>query len=149
MLLIKKCIFAKKKKMTFSKLGLNKNLQKAIKDLGFVEPTPIQKDTIPYLINENKDLIALAQTGTGKTAAFGLPVLNKIDIERKLPQAIILCPTRELCLQIAKDMDSYAKYTKGSRVSAVYGGANIQYTETELLTSGTQIVVGSNTWTSY
>ena len=69
--------------MTFSKLGLNKNLQKAIKDLGFVEPTPIQKDTIPYLINENKDLIALAQTGTGKTAAFGLPIIEKIEINRK------------------------------------------------------------------
>ena len=128
--------------MTFSKLGLNKNLQKAIKDLGFVEPTPIQKDTIPYLINENKDLIALAQTGTGKTAAFGLPIIEKIEINRKIPQSIILCPTRELCLQITKDMDSYAKYIKGLKITAVYGGANIQ-TQIRALTSGTQIVVGT------
>jgi ATP-dependent RNA helicase DeaD len=128
--------------MTFSKLGLNKNLQKAIKDLGFVEPTPIQKDTIPYLINENKYLIALAQTGTGKTAAFGLPIIEKIEINRKIPQSIILCPTRELCLQITKDMDSYAKYIKGLKITAVYGGANIQ-TQIRALTSGTQIVVGT------
>ena len=128
--------------MTFSKLGLNKNLQKAIKDLGFVEPTPIQKETIPYLINEDKDLIALAQTGTGKTAAFGLPIIEKIEIDRKMPQSIILCPTRELCLQIAKDMNSYAKYIKGLKITPVYGGANIQ-TQIKALTSGTQIVVGT------
>jgi len=128
--------------MTFSKLGLNKNLQKAIKDLGFVEPTPVQKETIPYLINEDKDLIALAQTGTGKTAAFGLPIIEKIEIDRKIPQSIILCPTRELCLQIAKDMNSYAKYIKGLKITPVYGGANIQ-TQIKALTSGTQIVVGT------
>jgi ATP-dependent RNA helicase DeaD len=128
--------------MTFSKLGLNKNIQKAIEDLGFIEPTPIQKEAITYLINEDKDLIALAQTGTGKTAAFGLPIIEKIELDRKLPQSIILCPTRELCLQIAKDMDSYAKYTKGLKITAVYGGANIQ-TQIKALTSGTQIVVGT------
>ena len=128
--------------MTFSKLGLNKNIQKAIEDLGFVEPTPIQKEAIAYLIDEDKDLIALAQTGTGKTAAFGLPIIEKIELDRKLPQSIILCPTRELCLQIAKDMDSYAKYTKGLKITAVYGGANIQ-TQIRALTSGTQIVVGT------
>ena len=128
--------------MTFSKLGLNKNIQKAIEDLGFVEPTPIQKEAITYLVNEGKDLIALAQTGTGKTAAFGLPIIEKIELDRKLPQSIILCPTRELCLQIAKDMDSYAKYTKGLKITAVYGGANIQ-TQIKALTSGTQIVVGT------
>ena len=128
--------------MTFSKLGLNKNIQKAIEDLGFVEPTPIQKEAIAYLVNEDKDLIALAQTGTGKTAAFGLPIIEKIELDRKLPQSIILCPTRELCLQIAKDMDSYAKYTKGLKITAVYGGANIQ-TQIKALTSGTQIVVGT------
>ena len=128
--------------MTFSKLGLNKNIQKAIEDLGFVEPTPIQKEAIAYLIDEDKDLIALAQTGTGKTAAFGLPIIEKIELDRKLPQSIILCPTRELCLQITKDMDSYAKYTKGLKITAVYGGANIQ-TQIRALTSGTQIVVGT------
>ena len=106
--------------MIFSDIGLNKNIQKAIKDLGFTEPTPIQQEAIPYLISEEKDLIALAQTGTGKTAAFGLPIIEKIEIDRRLPQTIILCPTRELCLQITKDMDSYAKYTKGLKITAVY-----------------------------
>ena len=95
--------------MTFSETGLSKNIQKAIIDLGFETLTPIQKEVIPYLLENKTDLIALAQTGTGKTAAFGLPVLHKIEVERKLPQAIILCPTRELCVQIAKDMESYAK----------------------------------------
>ena len=128
--------------MIFSDIGLNKNIQKAIKDLGFTEPTPIQKEAIPYLISEEKDLIALAQTGTGKTAAFGLPIIEKIEIDRRLPQTIILCPTRELCLQIAKDMDSYAKYTKGLKITAVYGGANIQ-TQIRALNSGSQIIVGT------
>ena len=128
--------------MIFSDLGLNNEIQKAIKDLGFTEPTPIQKETIPYLIEEDKDLIALAQTGTGKTAAFGLPVIEKIEVDRKIPQAIILCPTRELCLQITKDMESYAKYIKNLRITAVYGGTSIQ-TQIRALTSGTQIVVGT------
>ena len=128
--------------MIFSDIGLNKNIQKAIKDLGFTEPTPIQQEAIPYLISEEKDLIALAQTGTGKTAAFGLPIIEKIEIDRRLPQTIILCPTRELCLQITKDMDSYAKYTKGLKITAVYGGANIQ-TQIRALNSGSQIIVGT------
>jgi ATP-dependent RNA helicase DeaD len=128
--------------MTFSETGLNKNLQKAISDLGFETPTPIQQEAIPYLLENENDLIALAQTGTGKTAAFGLPVLHKVDVERKIPQAIILCPTRELCLQIAKDMDTYAKYIKGLRITAVYGGASIM-PQIKALKSGTQIVVGT------
>jgi len=128
--------------MTFSETGLNKNIQKAITDLGFETPTPIQQESIPYLLENETDLIALAQTGTGKTAAFGLPVLHKIDVERKLPQAIILCPTRELCLQIAKDMESFAKYTKGLKITAVYGGASIM-PQIKSLKSGTQIVVGT------
>ena len=128
--------------MTFSETGLSKNIQKAIIDLGFETLTPIQQEVIPYLLENETDLIALAQTGTGKTAAFGLPVLHKIDVERKLPQAIILCPTRELCLQIAKDMESYAKYTKGLKITAVYGGASI-IPQIKSLKSGTQIVVGT------
>ena len=128
--------------MTFSETGLNKNLQKAIVDLGFETPTPIQQESIPYLLKNETDLIALAQTGTGKTAAFGLPVLHKIEVERKLPQAIILCPTRELCLQIAKDMESYAKYTKGLKITAVYGGASIM-PQIQSLKSGSQIIVGT------
>ena len=128
--------------MTFSETGLSKNIQKAIIDLGFETLTPIQQEVIPYLLENETDLIALAQTGTGKTAAFGLPVLHKIDVERKLPQAIILCPTRELCLQIAKDMESYAKYTKGLKITAVYGGASIM-PQIQSLKSGSQIVVGT------
>ena len=128
--------------MTFSETGLNKNIQKAIADLGFDTPTPIQKESIPYLLENKTDLIALAQTGTGKTAAFGMPVLHKIDVKRKLPQAIILCPTRELCLQIAKDIETYAKYIKELKITAVYGGASI-IPQIKSLKYGTQIVVGT------
>jgi len=128
--------------MTFSETGLNKNIQKAITDLGFETPTPIQKEVIPYLLETENDLIALAQTGTGKTAAFGMPVIHKIEVDRKNPQAIILCPTRELCIQIAKDMESYSKYIKGLKITAVYGGASIQ-PQIKALKSGTQIVIGT------
>ena len=128
--------------MTFSEIGLNKNLQKAIADLGFETPTPIQQESIPYLLENETDLIALAQTGTGKTAAFGLPVLHKVEVDRKLPQAIILAPTRELCLQISKDMDTFAKYIKGLKITPVYGGASI-VPQMRSLKSGTQVVVGT------
>jgi len=128
--------------MTFSETGLSKNIQKAIIDLGFETLTPIQEEVIPYLLENKTDLIALAQTGTGKTAAFGLPVLHKIEVERKLPQAIILCPTRELCLQITKDMGVFSKYIKGLKITAVYGGASIM-PQIKSLKSGTQIVVGT------
>ena len=128
--------------MTFSETGLNKNIQKAIADLGFETPTPIQQEAIPYLLENETDLVALAQTGTGKTAAFGLPVLHKIEVDRKLPQAIILCPTRELCLQITKDIETYSKYIKGAKTTAVYGGASI-VPQMKSLKSGTQIVVGT------
>ena len=128
--------------MTFLEIGLNKSIQKAIEDLGFEIPTPIQQEVIPFLLENENDLIALAQTGTGKTAAFGMPIIHKIEVDRKLPQAIILCPTRELCLQITKDMESYAKYIKGLKITAVYGGASIQ-PQIKALKSGTQIVVGT------
>ena len=100
--------------MIFSEIGLNINIQKAIKDLGFIEPTPIQKEAIPYLINGDEDLIALAQTGTGKTAAFGLPIIEKIETDRKLPQTIILCPTRELCLQVSNVFKPFSHNLKFS-----------------------------------
>ena len=128
--------------MKFSETGLSQDIQKAISNLGFETLTPVQKEAIPYLLGNETDLIALAQTGTGKTAAFGLPILQKIEIKRKIPQAIILCPTRELCLQISKDMDSYAKYIKGLKVTPVYGGASI-VPQIKSLKSGTQIVVGT------
>ena len=128
--------------MTFQEAGLNKNILKAIEDLGFESLTPIQQEAVPYLLENETDLIALAQTGTGKTAAFGLPVLHKINVERKLPQAIILCPTRELCLQISKDITSYSKYIKGLKVTPVYGGASI-IPQIKSLKAGTQIIVGT------
>ena len=128
--------------MLFSEINLKKEIQKAIIDLGFTEPTPIQKETIPFLIEKEQDLIALAQTGTGKTAAFGLPIIEKVDITKNLPQAIILCPTRELCLQITKDFESFSKYVKDLKITAVYGGANIQ-SQIRSLSSGSQIIVGT------
>ena len=128
--------------MKFKEIGLNKNIQKAIEDLNFKILTPIQQEAIPYLLENETDLIALAQTGTGKTAAFGLPILHKIEIKKKIPQAIILCPTRELCLQITKDIIEYSKYIKGVKITPVYGGANIS-TQIKSLKSGTQIVVGT------
>ena len=128
--------------MLFSEINLKKEIQKAIIDLGFTEPTPIQKETIPFLIEKEQDLIALAQTGTGKTAAFGLPIIEKVDVTKNLPQAIILCPTRELCLQITKDFESFSKYVKDLKITAVYGGANIQ-SQIRSLGSGSQIIVGT------
>ena len=128
--------------MLFSEINLKKEIQKAIIDLGFTEPTPIQKETIPFLIEKEQDLIALAQTGTGKTAAFGLPIIEKVDVTKNLPQAIILCPTRELCLQITKDFESFSKYVKDLKITAVYGGANIQ-SQIRSLSSGSQIIVGT------
>ena len=126
----------------FSETGLQDNLLKAVNDLGFETPTPIQVKTIPHLLSSSQDLIALAQTGTGKTAAFGLPALQMTDAENKSPQTIILCPTRELCLQIAKDFSTYAKYMKGIGVVAVYGGSSID-TQIRALNKGAQIVVGT------
>ncbi|MBT5859464.1 MAG: DEAD/DEAH box helicase [Flavobacteriales bacterium] len=128
--------------MTFSEIGLNDDILKAITDLGFEEPTPIQQESIPFVLSEETDLIALAQTGTGKTAAFGLPVIQKIDSDKTQTQSIILCPTRELCLQITKDLETYSKYIKKLKITAVYGGANIQ-TQIRALNSGSQIVVGT------
>ena len=128
--------------MKFSDIGLDNNIQKGIADLGFENPTPIQYEVIPFLLSEERDLIGLAQTGTGKTAAFGLPIIQQIETKNRQTAAIILCPTRELCLQITKDLESYAKYIKGLKITAVYGGANIQ-TQIKSLNSGSQIVVGT------
>ena len=128
--------------MKFSETGLKKELLKSVNNLGFEVPTPIQEQVIPYLLNEQRDLVALAQTGTGKTASFGLPILQKIEIKNIQPQAIILSPTRELCIQITKDIKSYATYLKKINITAVYGGANIQ-TQIKSLKIGSQIVVGT------
>jgi ATP-dependent RNA helicase DeaD len=110
---------------TFEALGLNEKLLQAVTDLGFTEPTTIQQKAIPVLLSGTKDLIGLAQTGTGKTAAFGLPLLQLIDATQKFPQALIVCPTRELCLQIEKELELFKKHTSGVHIVAVYGGSSI------------------------
>jgi ATP-dependent RNA helicase DeaD len=117
-------------------------LLRAIEDLGYETPTPIQEKTIPFLINKENDLVGLAQTGTGKTAAFGLPLLQRIDIADKRTQALILAPTRELCLQICADLEGFSKYLTGLRVVAVYGGASIEG-QASALRRGAHIVVGA------
>lgn len=126
----------------FESYGLGKEITDAIKELGYENPTPIQEKTIPHLLSSDRDLVGLAQTGTGKTAAFGLPILNQIDLENKTTQSIILSPTRELCVQIAKDMQNYAKYLPEIRITAVYGGASIE-NQIKDLKKGSQIVVGT------
>lgn len=126
----------------FSESGLDPQILKAIEDLGFVEPTPIQIQTLPYILNEEKDLIAMAQTGTGKTAAFGLPLIQLTNKESKSVQSLILCPTRELCIQITTDLGKFIKYTPQVKVIAVYGGASIE-TQIKALKKGAHFVVGT------
>ncbi|TKG96380.1 DEAD/DEAH box helicase [Puteibacter caeruleilacunae] len=126
----------------FQETGLKPEILKSIEALGFEEPTPIQEKTIPAIISSSNDIIALAQTGTGKTAAFGLPIIHKSDVESKKVQTLVLCPTRELCIQITKDLQNYSKYVPGFRVISVYGGANIE-PQIRALKSGGQIVVGT------
>ncbi|BDD06880.1 DEAD/DEAH box helicase [Aureibacter tunicatorum] len=111
---------------SFSETGLKEEILSALETLGFEKPTPIQEKTIPHLLNSKQDIIASAQTGTGKTAAFGLPVIHNIDVDNRKPQALILCPTRELCLQIANDLTQFSKFIKGLEIVAVYGGASIE-----------------------
>ncbi|MBA4408579.1 MAG: DEAD/DEAH box helicase [Bacteroidota bacterium] len=128
--------------MTFEETGLKPELLKAIAEMGFVTPTPIQEVTISHLITSTQDLVALAQTGTGKTAAFGLPVINNITMQTKEVQSLILCPTRELCLQITRDLDNFSKFIPGFKTISVYGGADITKQIRELKAGG-QIVVGT------
>jgi len=128
--------------MNFSELGLNESIQKSLIDINFLEPTPIQLKAIPYLLQSDQDLISLAQTGTGKTAAFGLPIIHRTNIKNINTQSLILCPTRELCLQITKDLKSFSKYMKGLRVASIYGGADIRKQIRELKL-GSHIVVGT------
>ena len=128
--------------ITFKETGLGNDMLKAVNELGFVNPTPVQEQTIPAILKSEKDVIALAQTGTGKTAGFGLPVLEKISENTKQVQAIVLCPTRELCLQITKDLTNYSKFKGHVSVAAVYGGSSID-TQIRKLKKGVQIVVGT------
>lgn len=126
----------------FSKLGISDDVVNAVKELGFENPTPIQEQSIPVLLEGSNDFVGLAQTGTGKTAAFGLPLLELIDFKSNKPQALILCPTRELCLQITNDIKNFSKNTPNAHVVAVYGGANIMQQLREIR-NGVQIVVAT------
>jgi ATP-dependent RNA helicase DeaD len=127
---------------SFEELGLDAELLQAVTSMGFTEPTPIQAQSIPVLLQGEKDFLGLAQTGTGKTAAFGLPLLQLIDASKKYPQALIVCPTRELCMQITNEIELFKKNKKGISVTAVYGGASIMQQMRDLK-KGTQIVVAT------
>lgn len=127
---------------TFEALGIEESLLASIAALGFTQPTPIQEKAIPVLLQGTKDFIGLAQTGTGKTAAFGLPLLQVINKENKFPQALIICPTRELCVQIANDLNSFKKKSGHVGVTAVYGGTSM-LTQIRDLRKGTHIVVAT------
>jgi ATP-dependent RNA helicase DeaD len=126
----------------FKETKLDSNILKAIAEMGFKTPTPIQAKTIPHLMTSNLDLIATAQTGTGKTAAFGLPSIHLTDLKYKDTQTLVLCPTRELCIQIAKDIANYSKYLNGINILAVYGGSDIK-TQIKSLNKGAHIVIGT------
>ncbi|WP_336517937.1 DEAD/DEAH box helicase [Pollutibacter soli] len=128
--------------MSFEALGIEEGLLKSIQALGFTTPTPIQEQAIPVLLSGTKDFVGLAQTGTGKTAAFGLPLLQLVDKTQKHPQGLIICPTRELCVQIAKDLTSFKKHYSGLSVVAVYGGTSISE-QIRDLRKGPQIVVAT------
>ena len=127
---------------TFEELGICEEIRIAIEELGFVQPMPVQEEVIPYLLGNRTDVIALAQTGTGKTAAFGIPLLQRIDTSFRDTQALVLSPTRELCLQIADDIRDFAKYIDGVHVEAVYGGAAIE-PQMRALKKGVQIIVAT------
>lgn len=127
---------------TFEELGVSEEIRKAIDELGFEQPMPVQEEVIPYLLGNRNDVIALAQTGTGKTAAFGIPLLQRINIESKETQAVVLSPTRELCLQIADDLKDFGKYLPHLHIAAVYGGASIE-AQIKQLRRGVQIIVAT------
>ena len=128
--------------MTFQELGISENLLHAIADLGFEAPMPVQAEVIPMLLNSDNDVVALAQTGTGKTAAFGLPLIQRVNIADNTPQALVLAPTRELCLQIAADLADFAKYIPELSILPVYGGSSID-SQIRALRRGVQIIVAT------
>ena len=127
---------------TFEELGVAPEIRKAIEEMGYENPMPVQEEVIPYLLGNGNDVVALAQTGTGKTAAFGLPLIQKIDVSNRVPQALILCPTRELCLQIAGDLNDYSKYITDLKIIPVYGGSSIE-SQIKSLKKGVHIIVAT------
>ncbi|MCG6878549.1 MAG: DEAD/DEAH box helicase [Deltaproteobacteria bacterium] len=128
--------------MDFETLGLAEHIIKAVQDLGYKEPTPIQKKAIPALLENRRDMVGLAQTGTGKTAAYGLPLLQLIDFSKSRVQGLILCPTRELCVQISKDLTRYSRYVKHAKIVAVYGGAGME-PQIRQIKKGAQIIAAT------
>ncbi len=126
----------------FEKLGINDEILKGLSSLGFTEPTPVQKEVIPRMLEKQTDLVCLAQTGTGKTAAFGIPLIQLIDPKKKHTQGLVLCPTRELCMQVARDIDAYSKHISGLKILSVYGGSPIDQ-QIRSLRKGVQIVVAT------
>lgn len=127
---------------TFEELGVSAEIRQAIEEMGYEYPMPVQEEVIPYLLGNRNDVVALAQTGTGKTAAFGLPLIQKIDVKNCVPQALILCPTRELCLQIAGDLTDYSKYITNLKILPVYGGSSID-SQIRSLKKGVHIIVAT------
>ncbi len=127
---------------TFEELGVSVEIRQAIEEMGFVQPMPVQEEVIPRLLTSEKDMIALAQTGTGKTASFGIPLLMRLDLSSRNTQALVLSPTRELCLQIADDLRDFSKYMEGVHVEAVYGGAAIEQ-QIRALKKGAQVIVAT------
>ena len=127
---------------TFKELGVSPEILKAIEEMGYENPMPVQEEVIPYLLGNGNDVVALAQTGTGKTAAFGLPIIQGVNVKERVPQALILCPTRELCLQIAGDLNDYSKYIDGLKVLPVYGGSSIE-SQIRSLKNGVHIIVAT------
>lgn len=127
---------------TFEELGVSLEIRKAIEEMGYENPMPVQEEVIPYLLGNGNDVVALAQTGTGKTAAFGLPLIQKIEVKKRVPQALILCPTRELCLQIAGDLTDYSKYITDLKILPVYGGSSIE-SQIRSLKKGVHIIVAT------
>ena len=128
--------------MTFEELGVSVEIRQAIEEMGFVQPMPVQEEVIPRLLTSQQDMIALAQTGTGKTASFGIPLLMRLDLSNRDTQALVLSPTRELCLQIADDLREFSKYIDGVHVEAVYGGAAIE-SQIRSLKKGAQVIVAT------
>ena len=127
---------------TFEELGVLPEICKAIQEMGYETPMPVQEEVIPFLLEGGNDIVALAQTGTGKTAAFGLPLIQKVNVQKCVPQALILCPTRELCLQIAGDLTDYSKYIQNLKILPVYGGSSIE-SQIRSLKHGVHIIVAT------
>jgi ATP-dependent RNA helicase DeaD len=127
----------------FKKLGVTPEIAQALAELGYEQPMPVQSEVIPQLLNKTRNIIALAQTGTGKTAAFGIPIIQKTDVKNVTPQTLILCPTRELCLQIAGDLADYSKYVDDIKVLPVYGGSSIE-SQIRALKRGVHIIAATH-----